>query len=322
MTNNAMAIMGCIGVTCIIGLIGWRAGEYKGRRGTGRRLHRWLFITVAVIATATLAGCDSGHTAGAPSAGPAASQTPATKTPAPLSPNSRGNTARCITSAAKGSCGPYRYSAITADGQNPGPTVGQNVWSPIPGWSQTLIATNPGNWYAVANIPAGNTSVVSFPNTGQDIAWVNGTPPPLSGYTSIYSSFSENMNGTSRTDAEAAYDIWLNNWKNEVMIQHDFSALRTRCDTLEATATFGGSGGVPVQRWNLCQFGSELIWQLAGRSEHSGKVNILAMLTWLVGHRYLPQRSGLTALSYGFEICSTGGRPETFRVNGFSISAR
>ena len=196
------------------------------------------------------------------------------------------------------------------------------MWSPIPGWSQTLTATDPGDWYATANIPAGNTSVVSFPNTGQDIAWVNGAPPPLSRYTSIYSSFSENMHGTRRTDAEAAYDIWLNNWENEVMIQHDFSALRPRCDTFEATATFGGSGGVPVQSWKLCQFGSELIWQLVGRNEKSGRVNILAMLTWLVRNRYLPQGSGLTALSYGFEICSTGGRPETFRVSRFSISAR
>ena len=30
---------------------------------------------------------------------------------------------------------------------------------------------------------------------------------------------------TSGTDAEAAYDIWLNNWNNEVMIQNDFEAL-------------------------------------------------------------------------------------------------
>jgi hypothetical protein len=46
------------------------------------------------------------------------------------------------------------------------------------------------------------------------------------------------------------------------------------------------------------------------------------MLTWLARHGYVAQRSGLTALGYGFEICSTGGRPETFRVSRFSIPAR
>jgi hypothetical protein len=280
----------------------------KGRPGGGRWLHRWLSISLAVFAVAAVAGCDSGSTGE-----PAASATSTAVTDIG---------GRCVTSAAKGSCGPYRYPAITTDGQNPDPTVGQDVWSPIPGWSQTLTVTNPGSWYATANIPAGNTSVVSYPNTAQSIAWVNSAPPPLSIYTSIYSSFAENMNGTSRTDAEAAYDIWLNNWKNEVMIQHDFSALRPRCSTLAATAAFGGSGGVPVQKWNLCTFGSEIIWQLAGRNERSGSVDVLAMLTWLVRHGYLPHRSGLTALSYGFEICSTGGRPETFRVSRFSISAR
>ena len=103
------------------------------------------------------------------------------------------------------------------------------------------------------------------------------------------------------------------------MIQHDI-VNRGTCPVL-ATAAFGGSGGVPVQRWNLCRYGSELIWQLSGSGERSGGVNILAMLTWLVSHGYLPKESGLTDISYGFEICSTGGRPETFTVSRFSISA-
>ena len=321
MVNDAVAATGCISAVGIVGLIGWRVGTYKGRPSRGWWLHRWLFISLAVLVAAALAGCDSGHAAGksaAPAASTAASPTPTT-TSAP--PTSTGTTAVCVTSAAKGNCGPYRYPAITdSNGLNNNPYVGQNVWNPIPGWSQTLNATDPGDWYATANMPAGNTAVVSFPNSGQSIQWVNGAPPPLSSYVSIYSSFSENMNETSGTDAEAAYDIWLNNWANEVMIQNDFSALRPRCGTIASTATFGGSGGVPVQNWNLCQFGSELIWQLAGRNEQSGSVDILAMLTWLTSHGYLPQRSGLTGISYGFEICSTGGRPETFTLSHFSIS--
>jgi hypothetical protein len=243
------------------------------------------------------------------------SPSPTDTSPSP-SPSPTGPA--CVTSAPSGSCGPYTYPQITgSDGQNT--SVGQDVWNRIPGWSQTLHATDPGNWYVTANMPAGNTAVVSFPNTGQNIDWVNGAPPPLSSYTSIYSSFAENMHGTSGTSAEAAYDIWLNNWGNEVMIQHDI-VNRGTCPVL-ATAAFGGSGGVPVQDWNLCKYGSELIWQLSGSGEQSGSVDILAMLTWLVSHGYLPQGSGLTAISYGFEICSTGGQPETFQVSRFSISA-
>jgi hypothetical protein len=68
---------------------------------------------------------------------------------------------------------------------------------------------------------------------------------------------------------------------DEVMIQHDF-ARNGACTTL-ATAAFGGSDGVPVQKWHLCKYGSELIWKLT-RNERSGSVDILSMLTWLVNH--------------------------------------
>src|SRR5207248_1499999 len=113
-----------------------------------------------VFTVAALGGCGSGHTAGKSSA-----PTGSTASPSP-SPANTGTTAGCVTSAAKGSCGPYLYPAITgSDGQNT--TVGQDVWNPIPGWAQTLHAIGPGDWHATATMPGGNTAVVSFPNVGQ-----------------------------------------------------------------------------------------------------------------------------------------------------------
>jgi hypothetical protein len=195
------------------------------------------------------------------------------------------------------------------------------VWNPISGWSQTLYATNPGTWYVTANLPAGNTAVVSFPNTGE--SYNNSL---LTSFSSMYSSFSENMNPASGTSAEAAYDIWLNNWNNEVMIQHDMFNRGGPCGPVLATTTFGGKGGVPTQSWILCQYGSEIIWQVAGSGDtygvHSGSVDVLAMLNWLVNSGgYLPKSSSLTAIGYGFEICSTGGADENFQVKGFTITS-
>jgi hypothetical protein len=230
-----------------------------------------------------------------------------------VSPSSASTTptATCTTSAAKGSCS-YTYPQIQG---NPSQvTVGQDVWSPVSGWQQTLYATDPGNWYVTANMPAGNTAVVSFPNTG-----ANYNSPLISSFPAIYSSFSESMSTASATDAHAGYDLWFNNWNNEVMIQHDFTPSGPRCNSYEASATFGGSNGVPVQKWSLCQFGSELIWQLAA-NEQSSSVDIKAMTTWLEDNGYMPQKSTITALSYGFEICSTGGQNQDFRVSRFSIS--
>ena len=226
----------------------------------------------------------------------------------------------CTTRALQGTCGPYGYPQIT--GTTSSTYVGNNVWSPITGWKQALSVTAPGSWHVVASIPAGHTSVVSYPSVSTSYGQSDNTSTPLSAFSSIYSSFSETMNATSSTSAWAAYDIWLGSgtssaWSGEVMIQHDF-AHNGPCP-FEATASFGGSGGVPVQTWNLCQFGSELVWKLPS-SEQAGSVDILPMLNWLVTHGYLPQNSGLWAIGYGWEICSTGGVNETFRLNKFTIT--
>jgi len=147
----------------------------------------------------------------------------------------------------------------------------------------------------------------------------------------MVSYYSVNLSAHSGTVGEAAYDLWLDDWKNEVMIQTDFAgdSLRPRCDVLHdviTTQTFGGTNGVPVRRWNLCQFGSEVIWQPpTGTNYSSGKVNVMAMLTWLETHgggKYLPAKPTLTAISFGFEICSTSGRDQTFQVNNFSFTAK
>lgn len=225
----------------------------------------------------------------------------------------------CTTSAAKGACGPYKYPKI--DGNTAEPTVGNNVWNRITGWHQTMHSTSPGDWNVTANMPAGNTAVVSFPNTGATY-----NEQPISKFSAIYSSFSEKMPHNSQTSGWAAYHLWFNNWADEVMIQHDFS--KNGPCTPVVTHTFDGSHSVPKQRWHLCIFGSERVWKLAGgsspegtKNEPSGSVNIESMLTWMEGHGYLPKNSTITALSYGFEICSTGARNEQFSVSSFSITA-
>lgn len=229
----------------------------------------------------------------------------------------------CTTSAAQGNCGPYLYRANTgSNGHNT--YVGQDVWSPVNGWSQTLHSYTPGDWNVTAKLPAGIQQVVSFPNTSQQY-----NSRPLNDFGSMYSTFSENLrvDPNKGSVGEAGYDIWLNHWADEVMIQTDFIGdnLRGRCDTdhkVITTVRFGGTNGVPAENWNLCQFKSELIWQpRTGTNFPSGKVNVLAMLQWLENHgngRYLPKNPKLIAVSYGFELCSTGGKEETFKVSSFA----
>jgi hypothetical protein len=111
----------------------------------------------------------------------------------------------------------------------------------------------------------------------------------------------------------------------EIMIQHDF-AKNGDCNSV-ATATFGGTNGVPVQSWHLCTFGTTMAWKLGTgegankQSVQSGTLDLLAMLNWLVDHGYMAQGTGLSLPGYGWEVASTGGVDELFQVSDFSFNA-
>lgn len=218
------------------------------------------------------------------------------------------------------SCGPYSYPEDTeANGSNT--YVGMDFWNPQSGDSQTLYATNPGDWYVTFNAPAGQT-VLTFPNTEQLY-----NSEPLDSFSALYASFSESNDESTNTSADIGFDNWFNNWGNEVMIQHNMVNRGGQCGPVLTTQTFGGTNGVPVNTWVLCQYGSELIWQIkqpAGNPGtfgfQSGSVDILAMNKWLEANGYLPANSTITVISYGFEITGTNGTNENFGVNSFSIT--
>ncbi len=314
------------------------------------RLYRpWIIVAASTAAAIATAGCSPQHGIASPvvslsapysakeygtqNVSPTAAPTAVTLT-APSSSTSRtadpspsvsqtpsaspsSSRAVCVTSAQMGHCPFGRYPDIT--GASTDPYVDQNVWNPISGWQQTLRATDPGHWYVTANMPAGNTGVISFPNTG---FFFN---EPLSGFSSIVSSFTDSIPATAGTNAEASYDIWFNNTGaiHEVMIQNDYSPGRSpSCGTWTATSVqFGSGNGIPAHPWDLCVSGSTAFWETADGDMPSGNIDVLAMLNWLVSHGQLPTGVQLSGFSYGFEISSTGGVDENFRVSSFSLAA-
>jgi hypothetical protein len=234
---------------------------------------------------------------------------------------------QCDTSKANGSCpvsGAYYYYPQITESNGYNTYVNQDVWNPIHGWKQTLYSTNPGNWYVIANMPVGNTAVVSYPDTQQIYS------SRLSHLRFIYSSFSESSDTSTNTVDDTGYDIWLNQYADEVMIQHEVAG-HGQCDGESAVAgpiKFGGTHHVPVKSWLLCQYGSELFWQLRSPKGawafgiSHGRVDILSMLAWLLNHNYLPAKSTLDQIDYGFELSSTNGLDETFTVTALTIKSR
>ena len=243
----------------------------------------------------------------------------------------------CTTSAKDGSC---VFPEVKADfpGIHPGTgrprskglEIDQNVWnaasSQCDGWSQTLSADSANDYQVVANFPKGNTAICSYPNV-----WPHDASGAVDSYSQITSSFSESFPHNGRTHAHAMFDLWFNNWANEVMVQYDFSN-DAPCEgswpEVATNVSFGGSNGVPVQTWHLCtgNGGKSTVWKLGAadgaqeQSESSGTIDILSMVKYLEKKGYLPAKSKWTAISMGWEIASTGGQSETFSGSGFTVN--
>jgi hypothetical protein len=242
-----------------------------------------------------------------PSSAPAPSSKPSSsKPPAPANPSG----ASCVSSTPNGQCGPYSsYPQIS--GANSDPWVDQNIWSGNSAYHQTLYASGPGSWYVTANANDGNGGVLTFPNTG---FYMTGK---VDSSTSITSSYSTTFPHNSQTIGWASYDLWFNNWADEVMIQTDISANSYYDCSAVTTATFAG------QPWHMCQFGNERVWKPGTDDDHlrlqsSGTIDVRAFLVWMEQKGYLPASSTWTAGSYGFEVCNTSGVNAKFQVNAFS----
>ena len=211
------------------------------------------------------------------------------------------------------------------------PHVSQNVWNPITGWNQTLTVYSPRQWFVVANMPTGNTAVVSFPDTG---IYFNLTSQPW--FTTFTSGFTETMDTDPAIIASACYDLWFwdaahtDQWHYEIMIHHDFRN-RGEAAWYAAGVPFGGytvdGTVIPANTWNLAYQAGDTaaFWNLGTSSSlynmSSGAVDIAAMINYLVSHSILPSSPQISAWSYGFEICSTGAANHTFFVNNCGTNA-
>ena len=228
----------------------------------------------------------------------------------------------CTTSTSNGACA-FAAHPKEFQGTEPGstPEVDQNVWnsgSPdCAGWSSTLTASSAQDWSALVSYPLGNSAVCAFTN-----AWAHGYDGTLQSYPKLEQNFTESFPHNAGTTGWAMDDLWFNSWGNEVMIQYDFSN-NGPCQSV-AQASFAG------QAWHLCVFGTQKSdgsyptedWKLGASdpatSESSGTIHIKAMVEWLETNGYLPVTSTWTALSAGFEICSTPS-PESFGYSRFNV---
>lgn len=173
-----------------------------------------------------------------------------------------------------------------------------------------ICGNSPSDWEVISNQRANNTAVLTYPSVQRNYS-PNVTISSMSKLTSTYA---ENMHATSGTDAEAAYDLWTTNNANEVMFWVDNHG-QTPAGSQVATVSFGGL------TWHLYVDGPTDSFVLDHNAE-SGTVDLLAGLQYLENHGgYLPQSAQLQQASFGWEICTTGGIPEAFNMDAYTLAS-
>lgn len=241
--------------------------------------------------------------------------------PAVAAPESVSAATPCVSTAMDGSCGPYKASNIAySNGYNT--YVNNDGWACGPNGSdcgpQKITAYGPSNWSVTSRQAAGNTGVLTYPDVQQLISDSSGNPEQLSRYTSLYSIFTEAMPHNARTKAEAAYDIWMGYFDQEVMVWVDNVHQSLSADTVLAHHVFFNT------RFTLYRNGGpggELIWSRDSNTS-AGIVHIWRMLSWLVANHYVAQSdASLSDVDFGWEISSTGGVNETFKLSKFTLRA-
>jgi hypothetical protein len=312
-----------------------RAGTRANTKDTSKVLGGQGCIALALLAL-VLTACDGGR--------PTPTPTGTSPTPPP-SPTSASWT--CVTSSPTGTCprnGAYATGSTNSNRYNT--YLANNCWAD-PACQQTLRANSVGDWQVTANEPAGNGSVKTAPEAQQQMNnwcaavsnWENLDPggcgnnplsdTPLSAMSKLTSSYAESIPHNSQTIAQWAWDNWLGNdsgYPNEVMVWTDNNG---RCNSGSLGTRVHAPVTIAGQEWTPYQYGStEFIWSLDGPGGvgtcaqlASGTVDLLALLKWMQANGHAAADATLRLVDGVFEICSTGGAPETFRVISYSVTA-
>jgi len=208
--------------------------------------------------------------------------------------------------------------SLIAGSNDSGAVVRQEVWNPDASalTKQFTEVWAPNKWRTTINAAADNTAVNSYPDVSSLVTTVDNTPVPFVNYAAINSSWSVDCHETAETNAQAAYDIWLNDFDLELMIwvdTHGPDRIPAGSDT-GIDVTFAG---VVYRLW--AESDNSTISFVRKTNARTGSIDIRAVIQYLIDQKRYPASVGINMFCFGFETPSTGGIDEVFEVLDYTL---
>jgi hypothetical protein len=203
----------------------------------------------------------------------------------------------------------WKSSAPFGTWQNGRFDVYNNEWNTSEAGPQTIWANSYRDW-GVESKQANTTSVKTYPSVQKNY----NKNPRYTAFRSLRSTFTESMPSVANFDAEAAYDLWLNNYQIELMMWVDNHKQAPAGKVIARIHIYG-------QKFTVWQNGNDMYsFVLSGKQETTGKAHLFSAWRWLVNHGYLSRSTTLTQVNFGWEIASTDGVPMDFTLTRYSLS--
>jgi len=203
----------------------------------------------------------------------------------------------------------WKSSARSGQWSNGGFIVDNNMWNGSAG-PQTTWANSYHDWGTQSRQKAGNTAIETYP-----CVMKNYNSPRVSSFHLIQNGYTESMPRNHKgLHAEAADDVWLNNYALEVMIWVDRVGRPVYSKVIGRTTMYG-------QRFVIYKLGTEYIFAMQRRAT-SGRTHVLAAIQWLMKHGYVKHNATLRSVQFGWEIASTNGKAEDFRLSRYWLHTK
>jgi glycosyl hydrolase family 12 len=168
------------------------------------------------------------------------------------------------------------------------------------------------DFVVTSNQPEGNTAVLSYPAMQDNFD----AKPLLSSFHAITATFEETSPHVG--DYEVAWDCWFNDNANEFMVWVDDYNQVPGGNQVASNVPLGGRS-YDVWWAPGTGTGGYVVFS-ATKAITSGTVDLLQLFEYGVSNGWLPADSKVDQLSFGVEVCSTGGKDATWTVSDYAIT--